>query len=284
MLDPRLKYLSHKQVRENSWDLVLLPFGATEPHNLHLPYGTDIFQVEEIGRRGCVKANEKGAKALLLPAIPFGVNTNYYQIPGGLTPGLKPTTLLAIIKDVATALSRQGIRKLVLLNGHGGNELKPFLRELFDELPIFIGLIDWYRMAGDLCKATLTEPGEHADELETSLMLALRPELVNMTVADDGTLDNRTRLYQRSAGKDSIDHGCVLLDGYIVPQNGACDPGGGPNGASAAGHQRPGQLCAGSHHRPRAQHHWRGQSSVGRHAGTGDREAACWPVVRQAAR
>ena len=108
MLDPRLKYLSHKQVRENSWDLVLLPFGATEPHNLHLPYGTDIFQVEEIGRRGCVKANEKGAKALLLPAIPFGVNTNYYQIPGGLTPGLKPTTLLAIIKDVATALSRQG--------------------------------------------------------------------------------------------------------------------------------------------------------------------------------
>lgn len=187
MLDPRLKYLSHKQVRENSWDLVLLPFGATEPHNLHLPYGTDIFQVEEIGRRGCVKANEKGAKALLLPAIPFGVNTNYYQIPGGLTPGLKPTTLLAIIKDVATALSRQGIRKLVLLNGHGGNELKPFLRELFDELPIFIGLIDWYRMAGDLCKATLSEPGEHADELETSLMLALRPELVNMTVADDGT-------------------------------------------------------------------------------------------------
>ncbi len=187
MLDPRLKYLSHKQVRENGWELVLLPFGATEPHNLHLPYGTDIFQVEEIGRRGCVKANEKGAKALLLPAIPFGVNTNYYQIPGGLTPGLKPSTLLAIIRDVATALSRQGVRKLVLLNGHGGNELKPFLRELFDELPIFIGLIDWYRMAGDLCKATLSEPGEHADELETSLMLALRPELVNMTVADDGT-------------------------------------------------------------------------------------------------
>lgn len=187
MSDSRLQFLSHKQVREAKWEIAVLPFGATEPHNLHLPYGTDCFQVEEIGRRACDKANLKGARALMLPVIPFGVNTNYFQIPGGMTPGLNPTTLLAILRDVADSLSRQGLRKLLVLNGHGGNELKPFIRELHAQLPIFIGLVDWFRMAGDLIRSTLDNPGEHADELETSLIMALKPELVDLKEADSGT-------------------------------------------------------------------------------------------------
>jgi len=187
MTEPRLQYLSHKQVRENSWELAVLPFGATEPHNLHLPYGTDCFQVDEIGRLACQKANSRGAKVLLLPCIPFGVNTNYFHIPGGMTPGLKPTTLLAILRDIADSLSRQGMRKLVLLNGHGGNELKPLIRELFGEYDIFIGLVDWFRMAGDLIRQTLDNPGEHADELETSLVMAIKPDLVDLAQADSGS-------------------------------------------------------------------------------------------------
>lgn len=186
MSESRLQFLSQKQVRDSKWEIAVLPFGATEPHNLHLPYGTDCFQVEEIGRLACNKANTKGARALLLPVIPFGVNTNYFHIPGGMTPGLKPTTLLAILRDVADSLSRQGLRKLLLLNGHGGNELKPFIRELFEEFPIFIGLVDWFRMASDLIRSTLDQPGEHADELETSLVMALKPDLVDLSQADDG--------------------------------------------------------------------------------------------------
>jgi creatinine amidohydrolase len=177
---------THAFIRSRSWDVAVLPFGATEPHNLHMPYGTDNFQVEEIGRRACEKAYQAGAGVLLLPTIPFGVNTNYFKIPGGLTCSLTPTTLLHIITDLVDGLERQGLRKLVLLNGHGGNELKPFLRELHHRTRMFVCLCDWYRMSADAVRTICDVPGEHADEMETSLGLAFFPQLMHLDQADDG--------------------------------------------------------------------------------------------------
>ena len=121
---------THAFVRGQKWEVAVLPFGATEPHNLHMPYGTDNFQVEAVGERACQKAYEAGAKVLLLPTMPFGVNTNHLQVPGAVALSVNPTTLLRIITDLAESLETQGINKLVLLNGHGGNELKPWTREL----------------------------------------------------------------------------------------------------------------------------------------------------------
>src|SRR6516162_8589364 len=103
----------HGFTRSQKWQAAVLPFGATEPHNLHMPYGTDTLQVEEIGRRACAYATDAGAKVVLLPAVPFGVNTNHLKIPGGLACSLLPTTLLAIITDLAESLSLQGVKKLV---------------------------------------------------------------------------------------------------------------------------------------------------------------------------
>src|SRR5438876_8208653 len=77
MREPILAEMTHASVRAQSWQAAVLPFGATEPHNLHMPYGTDTFQVEELGRRACGRAWQKGARVALLPAIPFGVNTNH---------------------------------------------------------------------------------------------------------------------------------------------------------------------------------------------------------------
>src|SRR5437763_6541594 len=91
---------THHFVRQQKWEVAVLPFGATEPHNLHMPYGTDNFQVEEIGQRSCERAYQAGAKVLLLPTISYGVNTNHYKVPGGLAMSLKPTTLLPIITDL----------------------------------------------------------------------------------------------------------------------------------------------------------------------------------------
>src|SRR5207253_1899330 len=62
---------THAAVREVRWQAAVLPFGATEPHNLHMPYGTDTFQVEELARRACGHAWQKGAKVALLPALPY---------------------------------------------------------------------------------------------------------------------------------------------------------------------------------------------------------------------
>jgi creatinine amidohydrolase len=175
-------------IKSVKWEAAVLPFGATEPHNYHMPYGTDVFQVEQIGRRACGIAYRQGAKVLLLPAVPFGVNTNHMKVPGGLAMSITPTTLLKIIGEIAESLEAHGVRKLVLLNGHGGNELKPLMRELHHKSGVFMCLCDWYRMVEDVRKETFERPGEHADEMETSLGLAFFPQFMKMELAGSGEI------------------------------------------------------------------------------------------------
>jgi creatinine amidohydrolase len=194
---------NHAFIREHHWEVVVLPFGATEPHNLHMPYATDNYEVEAIGARACERAYKSGAKVLLLPTIPFGVNTNHLQVPGGLACSLRPTTLLALLTDLVDSLERQGIRKLLLLNGHGGNELKPLMRELHHHSKVFVCLCDWFRMAADVYPQIFKQPGEHADEVETSLGLEYFPELVRIEQADDGAA--------RPSRLDAINRGWISL-------------------------------------------------------------------------
>jgi creatinine amidohydrolase len=177
---------THAFIRSQGWEVAVLPFGATEPHNLHMPYGTDNYEVEAVGNRVCEYAYNAGAKVVLLPTIPFGVNTNHLKIPGALVCSVTPTTLLRLLTDLVDSLERQGVRKLVLLNGHGGNELKPLTRELHHRTQVFLCVCDWYRVAQDLYPKLFQEPGEHADEMETSLGLAFFPELLRMELADEG--------------------------------------------------------------------------------------------------
>jgi len=177
---------NHAFIRDQRWDVAVLPFGATEPHNLHMPYGTDNYEVDVIGARACEHAYKAGAKVLLLPTIPYGVNTNHLLIPGALACSVTPTTLLHLLTDLVDSLERQGIRKLVLLNGHGGNELKPLTRELHHRTKVFLCVCDWFRVASDQYAQIFKEPGEHADEVETSLGLAYFPDLLRPELADDG--------------------------------------------------------------------------------------------------
>lgn len=179
---------NHHFIRKHKWELAVLPFGATEPHNLHMPYGTDNFQLEHIARRACKSAYDRGARVLLLPTVPFGVNTNHLQIPGAIALSVTPTTLLKLLADLVDSLERQGVRKLLLLNGHGGNELKPLMRELHHRTKVFLCLCDWYRMAADQYPVIFSKPAEHADEVETSLGLACFPHLVKMEQAGPGAV------------------------------------------------------------------------------------------------
>jgi creatinine amidohydrolase len=220
---------NHAFIRSQRWEVVVLPFGATEPHNLHMPYGTDNFQVEVIGSRACEHAYRAGARVLLLPAIPYGVNTNYFQVPGALACSLTPTTLLHVLTDLVDSLQRQGIRKMVLLNGHGGNELKPLLRELHHRTRMFLCLCDWFRMATDVYPQVFEHPGEHADEVETSLGLAFFPELLRPELADDGAA--------RPTRFDAINRGWVSITRpwHLATRNTGL---GNPAGASAEKGQR----------------------------------------------
>jgi creatinine amidohydrolase len=194
---------NHASVRVQPWEVAVLPFGATEPHNLHMPYGTDTYQVEAIGQRACECAYRAGARVILLPPMPYGVNTNHLKIPGALACSLTPSTLLHFLTDLVDSLERQGVRKLLLLNGHGGNELKPLMRELHHRTGVFLCLCDWFRMATDVYPRLFQQPGEHADEVETSLGLAFFPDLVQLERADEGTA-RPTRLQAINNGWISI--------------------------------------------------------------------------------
>lgn len=161
------------------FDLAVIPFGCTEPHNLHLPYGTDTIEAQEIGDRICHAAWRAGARVALLPAIPFGTTTNQSGVR--LTLNVMPTTLLAIVDDLTASLVRHGIRRIVLLNSHGGNDLKWMIRELHErhEPPAWYFLIDWFRACRDVASTIFDEPDDHAGEMETSILLATRPDLVD---------------------------------------------------------------------------------------------------------
>ena len=166
------------------FDVAVLPLGATEPHNLHLPYGTDTFQVEAIGRLACERAHGRGARVVLLPALPFGTETNMMRFPMAMN--LDPSTVARVVGDLVRSLAAHGVRKCVLLNGHGGNDLKWVLRELHGSTPVHLFLCNWYKVAADHHASIFVDAGDHAGELESSMGLAHFPDLVVPGRADAG--------------------------------------------------------------------------------------------------
>ncbi len=175
---------NYGQVRDRPVGVAVLPLGATEPHNLHLPYGTDTYQVEAVGQRACERAHARGASVALLPSLPYGTETNQMRFPMAMN--LDPSTLARVIADLVDSLARHGVMKCVLLNGHGGNDLKWMLRELHLKTPVQLFACHWFRMASDRYGDLFDEPGDHAGELETSMILAHRPDLVVEGAADAG--------------------------------------------------------------------------------------------------
>jgi len=164
-----------KSVKDSKVDLVVLPWGATEAHNYHLPYATDNIMVDRIASEAAELAFSRGSKVIVLPLIPFGVNTGQLDIK--LDINLNPSTQLAILNDIIDVLNRQDINKLLILNGHGGNDFKPMIRELGARYPkMFICGCDWFKSFSN--SDFFESGGGHADEMETSIMQYLVPDLV----------------------------------------------------------------------------------------------------------
>ncbi|MDR8394018.1 creatininase family protein [Aliifodinibius sp. S!AR15-10] len=174
-----------KTLKDQPVELAILPWGATEAHNYHLPYATDIIEADRIAAEASRLAWEEGAKIMILPTIPFGVNTGQTDIK--LDINLHPSTQAAILDDIIEVLDRQGIHKLLILNSHGGNNFKPMLRELGVKYPdMFLTFCNWFQ-AVDKSKYFTRPDGDHADEMETSLMLYFTPDLVKpLEEAGDG--------------------------------------------------------------------------------------------------
>ncbi len=173
-----------KTIKSTKYTVAILPWGATEAHNYHLPYGTDNVESDYVATESARIAWEAGAKVVVLPTVPFGVNTGQLDIK--LTISINPSTQFPLLSDVVDSLSRQGIHKLVVLNSHGGNDFRQMLREIQLQYPeMFVCTINWWQIVDQ--KAHFDEADDHAGEMETSVMLDIAPDLVlPLNEAGDG--------------------------------------------------------------------------------------------------
>ncbi len=170
-----LEETNWRTVKDTRPEVAVLPWGATEAHNYHLPYGTDNYIAAQLAADCAKLAVDRGAQVIVLPTIPYGVNTGQSDIL--LDMNLNPSTQFLILKDLLTVLNRQSIRKFVVLNSHGGNDFKQHIRELNLLFPeMLLTQCNYFKLPG--IEKFFEDLGEHAGEVETSLMLHLFPELV----------------------------------------------------------------------------------------------------------
>ena len=179
-----LEEVTLADVRKHDYQLAVLPLGATEPHNLHLPYATDSIEAFHLAGACCEAAWQMGCRLVQLPVLPYGTETNMQRFP--LAMNIMPSTLLAILRDLVKSLESSGIGKLLIFNSHGGNELKPMLRELHGQTSVQIFFCNWFQMIRDIAAEVCSYPEDHAGEMETSMILSFRPGLVAQE--DDGQL------------------------------------------------------------------------------------------------
>jgi creatinine amidohydrolase len=161
--------------------LIVLPVGATEQHGPHLPLGTDSLIVEHVARAAAQAARER-IDLLVAPTLPYG--SSHHHLPFGGTVSLSTERYYGALGDMAESLVASGARRVFILNGHGGNHelIQLVARDLTLRQPVNIGAASYWDLASAALAAHAPELGErlpgHAGLFETSLLLALHPDLV----------------------------------------------------------------------------------------------------------
>jgi creatinine amidohydrolase len=168
-------------------DTAILPCGAIEQHGPHLPLDVDYYDAEYMAKEVAEACDEP--KPFVLPPIPYGVSYHHSEFKGTIC--VSNNSLSAMIYDIGMSLAHNGIKKLVILNGHGDNAptLNYAAQMINRDAKIFVCVETGETSDVDLYNLIETQNDIHAGEIETSTTLALRPELVDMDKAVDDTLD-----------------------------------------------------------------------------------------------
>ncbi|MGO9135258.1 MAG: creatininase family protein [Methylovirgula sp.] len=166
--------------------IAVLPVAAVEQHGPHLPLGVDLLLMQGYIARVAERMPAE-LPALFLPIQSIGTSIEHSDFPGTLS--LSATTLMGVLTEIGDCVRRAGCRKLVLLNSHGGNValLDCVAHELRARHHMFVVMASWHRFGypdGLFSTEELTH-GIHAGDVETSLMLSFRPDLVRMDAAED---------------------------------------------------------------------------------------------------
>jgi creatinine amidohydrolase len=220
-----LSWMEIERRIENGTDTVVLPVGATEQHGPHLPLGTDT----EIGRALAREIAERRPGTLVAPTVQVGCSDEHAGFPGTLS--VRPSTLVALLRDVVNSLERHGFAYVVFLPSHGGNfaPVETAVAEIAPDLDdtALIPLTDGDER-GDLMNEGLAEAGIdyeqdviHAGAVETSLMLAIDEGSVRTDDAEPGPVEGVTLSQVVNQGFDAITENGVLGD----PGRASCHAG-----------------------------------------------------------
>ncbi len=172
------------RISQRKYEVAVLPTAAIEAHNRHLPEGQDFRHATYVAQTACRLAWPRCESVICLPAIPYGVDCNVMSFP--LTVTVTQATLDAMVREVIASVRHHGIRKVLLLNGHGGNDFRGLIRQIQCDLDVFVFLCNWWTVGNDCYKDIFTKPDDHSGEMETSVAMALYPDLVELDAAGDG--------------------------------------------------------------------------------------------------
>ncbi|UFS56120.1 creatininase family protein [Comamonadaceae bacterium M7527] len=175
---------------DRSRAIAVLPLGATEQHGPHLPLSVDSDLAQQVlaGALELARAQSFGASVLALPLQPVGFSPEHAKFAGTLS--LRSTTLIQLWTELGEAVHASGVNKLVLFNAHGGQvgALDLVARDLRNRLGMLVVSVNWFGLPlGDEVHALFSAHehrfGSHAGDIETSMMLAIKPGLVDMAAA-----------------------------------------------------------------------------------------------------
>lgn len=171
-------------IQDEEIDSAITVFGSCESHGWHLPLGPDLFVPTEIARQAALRLS----KTVVVPGVPFGASLHYNHYPLSVT--LRFETTIALAEDIFTSLIEHGIRRIVILNGHDGNipALEIAARKVKDRFKdaVLVFVPAWWNITG----ARLADMFDvwnglgHGGEGETSITMAVRPELVDVSLAE----------------------------------------------------------------------------------------------------
>jgi creatinine amidohydrolase len=149
-------------------DIALIPIGSTEQHGPALPVDNDAYLATQFALQAAENVAEH-VKVVVTPTINFGFSPHHMQFKGTIT--LSEPTLVSVIVDVCKSLVHHGFRKIVLINGHGGNStaIENALHEMSGVVEARIFSINWWDLAADKIKEIATRPVFHACDMETSV-------------------------------------------------------------------------------------------------------------------
>lgn len=189
MLNGILEEMTSEDVAALNPEVGVIAVGSTEPHGPHMPYGTDYYICDGVIKRAVPLANEQGARVLALPTLPIGNNVNFKAMRFACRMSVR--SLMLVVLDLIQALEEDGLRKIVIVNHHGGNTqtLQAVLREHYDRKGddgAFVCFTAAGAFASEDASALIDHTFDHAGEGETSQIMYLRGELV----AEDKRADN----------------------------------------------------------------------------------------------